>query len=108
VLDSVSDVMSPTSIMMGMPPIDYNHLTINFGSYTLVFKDNDLTNTTKAWSTGAIALNPTGNMEGDHHFMSHTTGHHLAQHQWTCVPMLDYVIAAVEARAESEGQPPSM
>ncbi len=37
-LDSVSDTMSPTTIMMGMPPIDYNHLTINFGSYALFLR----------------------------------------------------------------------
>jgi len=61
-LDGVSDTMSPTTIMTGMPPIDYNHLTIDFGSYALVFEDNDPTNTTKAQSTGAITLNPTGNM----------------------------------------------
>jgi len=104
-LDGVSEAMSPTTIMTGMPPVDYNHLTVDFGSYALVFEDNDPTNTTKARSTGAIALNPTGNTEGDHHFMSLSTGRRLARRQWTSVPMPDSVIAAVEARAALEGQP---
>jgi len=104
-LDGVSETMSPTTIMTGIPPMDYNHLTVDFGSYALVFEDNDPTNTTKARSTGAIALNPTGNTEGDYHFMSLLTGHHLARRQWTSVPMPDSVIATVEARVELEGQP---
>jgi len=37
--------------------------------------------------------------------MSLTTGRCLARQQWTCVPMPDSVITAVEARAVAKGQP---
>jgi len=103
--DGVSKTLSPRSIMTGKANIDYNSCKIGFVSYALVFEDNDPTNTTKLCSTGAVALNPTGNTEGDYHFMSLTTGRRLSCRQWTAVPMPDAVIAAVEARAEAERQP---
>jgi len=104
-LDVVSKTLSPQCIMTGKPNLDYNSLKIEFRSYALVFEDNDPTNTTKSRSTGAIALNPTGNTKGDYHFMSLTTGKHLSCHQWTAVPMPDSVVAAVEAHAEAKKQP---
>jgi len=104
-LDGVSDTLSPLNIMTGKPSPDYHQMKIDFGSYVQVFEDNDPTNTTKSRRTGAIVLNPTGNAQGDYHFMSLTTGRRLARRQWTLVPMTDAVIAAVEARAEAERQP---
>jgi len=104
-LDGVSKTLSPRSIMTGKPNLDYNNCKIEFGSYALVFEDNDPTNTTKLHSTRAIALNPTGNTEGDYHFMSLTTGHRLARRQWTAVSMPDAMIAAVESRVEAKKQP---
>ncbi len=82
--------------------MDYNSCKIEFGLYALVFEDNDPTNTTKSRSTGAIALNPTSNTEGDYHFMSLTTSQQLSHCQWMAVPMLDAMIAAVEAWAEAK------
>jgi len=65
--------------MTGKPNLDYNSCKAEFGLHILVFEDNNLTNTTKSCSTGAIALNPTGNTKGDYHFMSLSMGHWLAQ-----------------------------
>jgi len=104
-MDGISRMLSPKNIMTGKQNLDYNSCKVEFGSYVLVFKDNDPTNTTKSCSTGAIALNPAGNTEGDYHFMSPTTGKRLARRQWTAVPMPDSVIAAVESRAHDEKQP---
>jgi len=50
-------------------------------------------------------LNPTGNAQGDYHFMSLTTGKRLSRHQWTEIPMTNAVVSAVEAMAEKIGQP---
>jgi hypothetical protein len=77
-------------------------MKIEFGAYAQVFEVNDPSNTNKARTTGAIALNPTGNVQGDHYFMSLTTGKRLSRAQWTELPMPDAVIAAVEQRAEAE------
>jgi len=72
--DRILAMLSPFNILTGTPIVNYLHLKIEFGSYVLVFEDNNSSNTTKSCSTGAIALNPTGNSEGDYFFMSLTTG----------------------------------
>jgi len=91
--------------MTGRPNPDYNSMKIEFGMYAQVFEDNDPTNTNTSWTTGAIALNPTGNEQGDYYFMSLSTGKQLSRKKWTALPMPNKVIKAVEARAEAEGQP---
>jgi len=57
-------------IMTRISNLNYNHLKVVFGPYVLVFEDNDPSNTTRSWSMGAIALNPTGNAKGDFYFLS--------------------------------------
>ncbi len=104
-LDGISKILSPKCTMTGKPNLDYNSLKIEFGSYMLVFEDNDPTNPTKSQSMGAIALNPTGNVKGDYHFMSLTMGKCLLWWQWTAIPMPNLVIAAVETWAKEEKQP---
>ena len=104
-LDGVSDTMSPFSIMTGKPNPDYLQMKVDFGAYVQVFEDNDPTNSTKSRRTGAIALNPTGNAQGDYHFMSLKTGRRLARRQWTVIPATIDVITAVEDIAKREGQP---
>ena len=103
--DGVSDTLSPLTIMTGKPSPDYHNMKVEFGTYVHVFEDNSPTNNNKSRTTGAIALNPTGNVQGDYHFMSLTTWKRLSRTQWTALPMPDAVIAAVEKRAEEEKQP---
>jgi len=91
--------------MTGRANPDYNDLKLEFGSYVQVFEDNDPSTTTTSRKTGAIVMNPTGNAQGDYHFMSLTTGKRLSRHQWTEIPMTNAVISAVESMAEKEGQP---
>jgi hypothetical protein len=105
-LDGVSDTLSPLTIMTGKPCPDYNTMKIEFGSYAQVFEDNNPSNTTKARTTGTIALSPTGNKQGVHFFMSLTSGKRsLSRAQRTELPMPNAVIRAVEQRAEEEKQP---
>jgi hypothetical protein len=104
--NGVSDTMSPTSILTGAAIPDFNNMQLEFGTYVQVFEDNDPTNTPKARSLGAIALNPTGNAQGDYFFMSLATGaKKISRHQWTELPLTDTAIARVEALALHEGQP---
>lgn len=104
-LDGISATLSPLTIMTGRPIPDYNTMKVEFGSYAHVFEDNKPTNSYKARSTGAIALNPTGNDQGDVNFLSLTTWKVLLRAQWTVLPMPDAAIAAVEKHAGEEGQP---
>jgi hypothetical protein len=92
----VSDTLSPLTIMTGKPNPDYHSMKVEFGSYVHVFEENSPTNSNKSRTTGAIALNPTGNAQGDYHFMSLSTWKRLARTQWTALPMPDAVIAAVK------------
>ena len=80
-------------------------MRLEFGTYVQVFEDKQPTNTSRARSLGAIALNPTGNAQGDYYFLSLASGAKISRHQWTELPMTDTAIARVEALALLEGQP---
>jgi hypothetical protein len=103
--NGISDTMSPACIVLGSPLPDFNRMRLEFGSYAQVFEDNDPTNTPRARSLGAIALNPTGNAQGDYFFLSLATGARISRHQWTALPMTDTAIARVEALALHDNQP---
>jgi len=103
--NGISDSLSPASIILGKPNPDYTCMRLEFGSYVQVFEDNEPSNTPKARSLGAIALNPTGNAQGDYFFLSLATGAKISRHQWTELPITDTAIARVEAIALNEGQP---
>jgi hypothetical protein len=57
------------------------------------------------YQSRAFNMNPTGNAQGDFHFMSLTTGKRLSRHQWTEIPMTNAIISSVESMTEKEGQP---
>jgi hypothetical protein len=80
-------------------------MRIEFGSYAQVFEDNTPSNTTRARTLGVIALNPTGNAQGDFYFMSLATGARISRHSWTELPTTDTAIARVEAIAFNDEQP---
>ncbi|KAI2499682.1 Reverse transcriptase (RNA-dependent DNA polymerase) [Fragilaria crotonensis] len=101
----VSTTMSPATIVIGSGTPDFAAMRLEFGAYVQVFEDLDPTNTPRARSLGAIALNPTGNAQGDYYFMSLATGARLSRHRWIEVPIPDTAIARVEALAIEDGQP---
>ena len=97
--------MSPLTIMTGKPFPDYDTLLLEFGTYVHIYEDNDPTNTTKARTTPAIALNSTGNEAGAYVFMSLVTGFPVERKQWDELIMPAHVIRAVEDMAERQEQP---
>ena len=80
--DGLLDTMSLLTLIMGKPIPDYDILRIAFGAYVQVFEDHKVKNGMHPRTTGAIALNPTGNAQGDYYFMLLTTGERPAPHQW--------------------------
>ena len=70
-----------------------------------VFEDITPSNTLRARSLGAIALTPTGNVQGGYFFLSLATGNRISRHSWTELPLTDTAIARVEALALHEHQP---
>ena len=101
----ISATMSPASLVLGHATPDFTKMRLEFGTYVQVFEDNDPTNTPRARSLGAIALNPTGNAQGDYYFLSLASGFTLSRHNWTALPMTDTAIARVEALALADDQP---
>jgi hypothetical protein len=95
--DSVSDSISPRELIAGLK-LDYNkHCKLEFGSYVQVHEDHD--NTMQTRTTGAIALRPTGNVQGGYYFFSLTTGRRLNRNNWTDLPMPQDVIDRVHTFA---------
>jgi Reverse transcriptase (RNA-dependent DNA polymerase) len=103
--NGVSNTISPAGLVAGTALPDFTKLRLEFGSYVQVFEDNEPTNTPRARSLGAIAMNPTGNAQGDYYFMSLATGARISRRQWTALPMTDTAIARVEALAMHDEQP---
>ena len=91
----VSTTMSPLTIVTGAGPVDFNHLRLEFGTYVHVFNENTPTNTMAQRTTGAIALNSTGNSKGSYFFLNLETGRRVSRHQWTVLPMPSSVIQQV-------------
>ena len=103
--NGISIDMSPATLVTGHLMPDYNLMRLEFGSYVQVFEDNTPSNTPWARSLGAIALEPTGNVQGDYNFMSLAMGAHLLHHQWTVLPLTYTAIARVHALGIQDGQP---
>jgi hypothetical protein len=101
--NGVSDFLSPSSIVQGHNKPDFNHKTIVFGSYAMVFVGTQ--NNMKARSVPAIALGPS-NEWGGHYFMSLFSGKRLHSYNWHELPIDDAVIDRVHELADIENQPP--
>jgi len=72
--DGIANKMNPLKMMTEKPFLDYDTLMLEFGTYALIYENNDPTNTTRARTTPAIALNPSGNAQGGlYMFMSLVT-----------------------------------
>ena len=68
----ISDHMSPMTIVEGVK-LDHNkHLKVIPGKYAQTFEGSD--NTMKVRTIGAIALGPSGNLQGGVQFLSLKTG----------------------------------
>ena len=103
--EGVSRTLSPNTIVNGAPPPDYNDYLLEFGSYVML--TDRTTNTPRARSFGAIALNPTGNQDKSYRFMSLVTGELVtrAPGYWTELVISDAAIARVEIMAKDQDQP---
>ena len=95
--DGVSAVQNPRRILTGQVG-DYNlHCQLQFGEYAQVHESHD--NTMMTRTTGAIALRPTGNVQGGYYFLSLSSGKRLNRYAWTALPMPGEVINRVHVLA---------
>ena len=95
--DGVSAVLSPRTIVTGHT-IDFErHCRIEYGAYAQVHEEHD--NSMMSRTTGALAMRPTGNLQGSFHFFSLNTGRLLTRTRWTELPMPADVVKRVHVLA---------
>ena len=88
----VSSTLSLITIMSG-EILDYNcQLKLQVGQCCQVHEEDLPCNSQLPHTKGAIALGPTGNIQGSFHFMALNTGKRITQYSWDALPMPDTVI----------------
>ena len=100
--NSISDTISPATIVEGKPKLDFSKPKISFGSYALVYTQT--TNDMKTRAVPGIALRAS-NSAGGHYFMSLYSGKRIHGYKWEELPVDEYVIERVESLADQEKQP---
>ena len=97
--NGVSNSLSPTSIMTGMPPPSYADFPLSFGEYVQVHDHPSTTNDMNPRTTGAIAMGPE-NRQGGWKFMTLSTGSSVLRYKWTPLPTPNDVILRVHELAD--------
>jgi len=100
--DGVHDTLSPRAIMTGQK-IQYDkHCKVEFGTYVQVHEKHN--NSMESRTSGAIALRPSGNEQGEHYFLSLHTGKRVLRNHWTVLPMPNDVVDPVHRLAVTSKQ----
>lgn len=97
--DGVSSTISPRELVTGVTIDASRHCVIPFGAYVQTHEQHD--NTMAPRTIGALALRPTGNQQGGHHFFSLQSGRTIVRNRWTEIPMPMDVIKRVNSMAEN-------
>jgi len=97
--NGIQPTLSPRTIIT-RSTIDYNkHCNLQCVTFVQVHKPHN--NSLLPRTTGAIALCPSGNIQGGYFFLSLTTGKRIIRNKWTILPMPAEVIATVHQLAEA-------
>jgi hypothetical protein len=83
--DGVSTTLGPRTIVTGATLSYERHCRFDFGDYVQTHEEHD--NTMASRTIGAIALRPTGNIQGSFRFFSLLTGRVLTRNAATKLPM---------------------
>ena len=87
--------VSPRTLMTGMK-LDYSkHCRFPLGSCVQVHDKPSPTNSPTERTVGAIALGPTGNLQGGYKFLNLRTGKRITRRNWTHLPIPIEVIERV-------------
>ena len=104
-MTTLSAKLSPNTLITGQPQQDYGEVTsLTFGEYVEVYNVNNVTNINEERTTSAVALYPSGNLQGGWMFFSLNTGRVLHRHQWKRLPINDQITGRVYDMATKEGQ----
>lgn len=90
---------SPRELFMGIKT-DYNkECKLGFGDYVQVYNEDEVTNTMRERTCGAISLGPSGNIQGSYNFLSLVTWKVIRRRSWTVVPIPTEVINLINGKA---------
>ena len=84
---------SPRTAMTGYEINYHDHCQLEFGEYAQTHEEGD--NSMSPRTLGAIALRPTGNIQGGHYFLNLSTGRRITRWVWTRLPMPQSIIDRV-------------
>ena len=100
--NGVSDTLNPHCLVRGRS-VDYKvHCMVTFGAYCQVNDEPRRLNSSVARTTGAIAMGPSGYLQGRYHFMSLKTVMKLSRRHWTELSVTVEVINTVEKLEEKQ------
>lgn len=102
----ISSTLSPKTIMSGETLDFKKHLQLPFGTYVQVHEDDTPRNSMAQRTRGAIALGPSGNIQGGYKFMALDSGKKIVRRSWDVIPMPDVVIKRVNELGK--GQPETL
>jgi hypothetical protein len=91
----ISDVLSPKTAMSGNALDCKRHLSLQIGQCCQVHEEEAPRNSQIARTKGAIALSPSGKIQGGFKFMALNTGKKIVQRNWDVTPMPDAIVARV-------------
>jgi hypothetical protein len=94
--------VSPRTIVTGVTPDFATHCRVPIGAHCEAHNKNDPSNAETPRASHAIALGPTGNLQGGHRFLSLDTGKRVSHCRWTELPITDDIIAHLHALALAE------
>ena len=98
----ISTQFSPKQIMTG-EVVHYKFCSIALGQYCQISEEGHPRNGLGARTQGAIALGPSGNVQGGHKFYTLNTASVVVRWDWKALPMPQSVIDRLNAKAK--GQP---
>ena len=98
--NGLSRTQSPRVLMTGTG-VDYNlHCKLECGSYVQTHEEHG--NNMAPRTIGALALRPTGNVQGGYYFYNLATGCIISRRSWTSLPMPAEIIDVVHKWAEKD------
>lgn len=96
----ISQNMSPAEIVTGRKVDGERHCQFEFGEYVHTHEEHN--NTMAPRTIGAIALRPTGNLQGNYFLMSLSTGRVVSRTRATRLPMPNEIIDIVHRMARRQ------
>ncbi len=98
----ISANYSPKQIMSG-EVVHYKFCSLPFGAYCQISEEAQPRNSLAPRTQGALALGPSGNLQGGHKVYTLNTGMVVVQWDWKVLPMPPLVIDCIHSKAQ--GQP---